>query len=171
MFDYNKQTKLTDFTICDCHNQLEDLVMNFRDCSITDFHFETVAHLGSCNKNIMTFIKTQEKSLKKLNHWDIYSDESDDTMFILKNIKKLRLEEFFLRSYRGDLNVLWEFLRQNESTLKSLLLGHCDLIVEMLEMVCDLLPNLEELLLGNVMDMQLKFKICSNCFWEMYVTL
>jgi hypothetical protein len=87
-----------------------------------------------------------------LNHWDIYSDESDDTILILKNIKQLRLEEFFLRSYRGDLNVLWEFLRQNESTLKSLLLGHCDLTVEMLEVVCDLLPNLEELRLEDYND-------------------
>jgi hypothetical protein len=71
----------------------------------------------------VALIKTQERSLKKL-QLDLYSNESDDWFLIFPNLKELRLEEFDLSFYHGESDLLWEFLRQNEPTLKSLLLNY-----------------------------------------------
>jgi hypothetical protein len=64
----------------------------------------------------------------------------------------MRLEELSLSSYYGDSTVFLDFLRQNQSTLKSLSLDCSYLNDEMLEVICDLLPNLEELRLEGYLD-------------------
>jgi hypothetical protein len=131
--------KLTDITIRSCYNESEDLLMDFRDCSITDFN---ICLTGTrFNKNIVAFIKTQEKSLKR---WHLDPFNSDIRTF-MGDFKEMRLEELFLSYYRGDHAVLLDFLRQSQSTLKSLSLNYCDLTNEMLEGICESLINLEEL--------------------------
>ncbi len=141
--------KLTDFTICECDNEFMDLLMDFRDCSITDFRVERHFH-GSNNRNIVDLIKKQEKSLKRL-LLELISDNPVDWSF-MGDLKEMRLEAFDLSFYRDDPDVLLDFLRQNGSTLKSLSLTYCHLTDEKLEGVCELLPNLEELRLQEDFD-------------------
>jgi hypothetical protein len=75
-----------------------------------------------------------------------------DLTFIFKNFKELRLEELNLSPYYGDSAVFLYFLRQSQSTLKSLSLDCSYFNNKMLELICDLLPNLKELRLEGYLD-------------------
>jgi hypothetical protein len=144
--------KLTYIKIHDCYKELEDLVKDFRDCSITDFNIRFQGMIGTgrllrINQNVVAFIKKQEKSLIRL-HFGLPANNLVDWS-LLGDLKEMRLKKFELTNYRVVSTVLLDFLRQNGSTLKSLTLYYCVLTDEMLDGICESVKNLDTLRLAS----------------------
>jgi hypothetical protein len=141
--------KLQNITICDCEDAFERFLVDLRDCSVVDLYFLLTGHFttNSNNNYLTSFIKNQEKSLKKLSIWNSLIRPADWNF--IGDLKEIRLESLNLTRCRDDNNLLQNFLRQNAATLKFLSLTSCGLTDQLLETICESLKNLETLCLAN----------------------
>jgi hypothetical protein len=128
--------KLKSIWICDFDDNFEGFLADLRDCNMTDVTF--CRNRTWSDHGIIPFIKAHEKSLKNLDICTMYLDWS-----LVNGTKEMHLETLRLTGYRGDWNLIMDFLVQNGPTLKFLEFSFCEVNDEIVEFICENFKNLE----------------------------